>query len=238
MGEAAIKKARRQARADLNAAGKQAIENRGRPLFDAFRGILKSAGNTASDAEQLFAKLRIPVVPLHADLEELKDAISEQDYEDASGVGTFAMLNITSRMRHLKSNGRHLLSPDFHIRVFRVFPDRIYFEADGSFLAAIKDLLTQKKVKEAPAALHRFRHGSVKEDTSGKGNLQFSYTRVTNGRMKVDADIDLFRDPLAHLFGEVLVNHLTGGDTNQFKVRKILDKQGIDPIGGFKVLEA
>ncbi len=71
-----------------------------------------------------------------------------------------------------------------------------------------------------------------------KGNLQFSYTRVIKGQMKVDADIDLFRNPLAHLFGEVLVNHLTGGDTNQFQVRKILDEQKIAPIGGFSVLGA
>ena len=54
--------------------------------------------------------------------------------------------------------------------------------------------------------------------------------------MNVDVDIDLFRNPLLHLFGEVFVNHLTGGDTNQFKVLKILESQRVVPIGGFQVL--
>ena len=238
VGGAEIKQARGQAQDDLRASSKQAAESRDRPVFRGFRGILKTARDTARDAEDLFAKLLIPVLPLHDDLEELKDAISKKDYADASGIGAFAMLNITSRMRSLTSNGRHLLSPAFGISVFRVFPDRIYFRANGSFLEALDDLRNRKVVEKANPALHRFRDGSVKEATSKKGNLQFSYTRVIKGQMKVDADIDLFRNPLAHLFGEVLVNHLTGGDTNQFQVRKILDEQKIAPIGGFSVLGA
>jgi len=39
-----------------------------------------------------------------------------------------------------------------------------------------------------------------------------------------------------HLFGEVLVNHLTGSTTDQFAVRSILDSQSIGAIGGFELL--
>jgi hypothetical protein len=38
-----------------------------------------------------------------------------------------------------------------------------------------------------------------------------------------------------HLFGEVLVNHLTGNPTDQYGVRKILDDQAVVPIGGFQL---
>jgi len=52
----------------------------------------------------------------------------------------------------------------------------------------------------------------------------------------VDADLDLYRAAIPHLFGEVLVNHLTDSRTNQFAVRDILDEQGITPVGGFGLL--
>ena len=54
----------------------------------------------------------------------------------------------------------------------------------------------------------------------------------------MDADLDLYRHAIPHLFGEVLVNHLTDSRTSQFAVRNILDAQGIAPIGGFALLTA
>jgi len=38
------------------------------------------------------------------------------------------------------------------------------------------------------------------------------------------------------LFGEVLVNHLTGNTTDQFTVRDILDNQSVAAVGGFELL--
>jgi hypothetical protein len=38
------------------------------------------------------------------------------------------------------------------------------------------------------------------------------------------------------LFGEVLVNHLTGNTTDQFAVRRILDDQSVVAIGAFALL--
>ena len=54
--------------------------------------------------------------------------------------------------------------------------------------------------------------------------------------MVVDADIDLYRLAVPHLFGEVLVNHLTGKTTDQFKARRILDDRPVDAIGSFELL--
>jgi hypothetical protein len=39
-----------------------------------------------------------------------------------------------------------------------------------------------------------------------------------------------------HLFGEVLVNHLTGSKTDQFKVWDILASADVQPISGFSVV--
>ena len=48
--------------------------------------------------------------------------------------------------------------------------------------------------------------------------------------------MDLYRNAIPHLFGEVLVNNLTGSTTDQFKVRRILDEQSILPVEGFELL--
>jgi len=61
---------------------------------------------------------------------------------------------------------------------------------------------------------------------------------VAPGRVMIDADLDLYRSAVPHLFGEVLVNHLTDSRTNQFTVREILDEQGVAPMGGFRLLTA
>ena len=41
---------------------------------------------------------------------------------------------------------------------------------------------------------------------------------------------------MSHLFGEVLVNHLTGSKTDQFKVWDTLADNEVTPIGGFDVI--
>lgn len=236
LGSSAISSRMKEVKRAMATARQQAGGSREREAFKPFKGILGRTRKTAEGVGRLLGKLRIPAFPPHSDLEELTSTIAKEYYESLTGIGTFAMLNIASQMRTIRSGGDHLLSGEFGIRIFRVFPDRFYFEADESFLQAIEDLKSQGTFDDAPAALHRFRDGSVKQTTQGKGNLQLSYTRPANGRMNVDVDIDLFRNPLLHLFGEVFVNHLTGGDTNQFKVLKILESQRVVPIGGFQVL--
>jgi len=65
-----------------------------------------------------------------------------------------------------------------------------------------------------------------------------SFATHPENRVAIDADIDLYRGVVPHLFGEVLVNHLTGNTTDQFKIRDIRDDQSVAAIGGFELLRA
>jgi hypothetical protein len=116
-----------------------------------------------------------------------------------------------------------------------VFPDRIYFEAERAIIDAVA---ADDTFAAAPASLHRFKEGSFKQRRFRKGNIQFCFASRAAGRVVVDADLDLYREAIPHLFGEVLVNHLTDNRTDQFIVREILDDQGIEPIGGFTLMNA
>jgi hypothetical protein len=154
-------------------------------------------------------------------------------YENLSGVQAFALLNILARLRETRASGRSLLA-ERGVKVFAVFADRIYLEADRSLIADIES--DTKTFEKAPAALHRFKEGSFKQKTQPKGNLQVSFASRPGNRVAVDADIDLFPTPVRHLFGEVLVNHLTGNTTDQYAVRRILDEQKVPAIGEFRLL--
>jgi hypothetical protein len=135
------------------------------------------------------------------------------------------------------------------MHVCDVFRDRIYFTVDRSFIDTVGELEKAGMFEKAPASLHKFRGGSYKQiavnkgsqlASSKRGNLQVSYQEIAGGgpnvRFNVDADIDLYRSPLRHLFGEVLVNHLTGSTTDQFKVFDILAKNDLPTIQGFDVI--
>jgi len=97
---------------------------------------------------------------------------------------------------------------------------------------------------EAPASLHRFKEGSYKQRQFRKGNLQVSFATGTpdapndRARVSVDADIDIYRSSVRHLFGEVLINHLTGSKTDQFRVWDTLASASVVPVAGFDVISA
>ena len=154
-------------------------------------------------------------------------------YNSLSGVQAFALLNLLARLQATKASGRPLLDGR-NVNVTHVFPDRIYFEADR---AIIDDLANDSAAfADAPASLHRFKEGSFKQRSFSKGNLQVTYASRPGNRVVVDADMDLYREAIPHLFGEVLVNHLTGSTTDQFKVRRILEEQSVSAIEGFELL--
>ena len=220
---------------NLEKAQSTARETLKQPGFSEFKSVLKASISIAADLQDLLRSVHVPMFPLHSELQELRGCVSEELYSNLTGLETFALLNIGSRLRSIKLNGAHMLSPDFGIEVFDVFPDRIYFHANESLLQAIQG--SKDTFSAADASLHKFREGSFKQRTFGKGNLQVSHTAVRNGKIDVDADIDLYRDPAHHLFGEVLVNHLSGQKTDAYKVRSILDEQRVDPIGGFHVFQ-
>jgi len=202
--------------------------------FTAFAPIIEASGGVANDVAALLRQLTIPVFPAYEALGACCDVISREMYDSVSGVQAFALLNILARLQATKASGRSLLEGR-HFTVTQVFPDRLYLEADRSI---ITDVSADPAFASAPASLHRFKEGSFKQTTFRKGNLQLSYASRPADRVAIDADMDLYRSAIPHLFGEVLVNHLTGTSTSQFAVRQILDEQSIAAIGSFELMRA
>lgn len=207
-------------------------EARMRPEFSMFAPVIKASRKVAEDVAALLRKLVIPVYPAHQRLGECAECIDADLYDSLSGVQMFALLNILARMQATKAAGRPLIKGR-SLRVTHVFPDRIYLEADRSL---ITDMGSDRAFEPAPASLHRFKEGSFKQTTFLRGNLQVCYASRPKDRVVVDADIDLYRLVVPHLFGEVLVNHLTGNTTDQYVVRRILDDQNVAAVGGFGLL--
>jgi hypothetical protein len=213
--------------------------------YKPFHSVLKRAESLARDIDGKFAGLKVPVFPPTDRLDALASAIAPELYAELAGVERFALLNIGARLRSVAcaSNGaEHLLSPRFSVRVFEVFPDRVYLTADRALIDEVEALADAGSFEPAPASLHRFNEGSFKQTTFRRGNLQVSFAHGTpdrpadRSRVSVDADIDLYRSSVHHLFGEVLVNHLTGSKTDQFRVWNILATTTTLPLGGFEVV--
>lgn len=198
-----------------------------------FRSVVRDARKTAAEVEKHLRRIVVPILPAHDGLGPLEAAIDGTLYEGLGGVQVFALLNIGARLLATLAKGRPLLHPDYGIRVTEVFPDRVYFRAAKALVeAAVAETAT---FKGAPASLHKFNDGSVKQYKYPKGNLQLCYEWGADHAM-VDADMDKYRAPIPHLLGEVLVNHLTGGKTDQFDIHDILRAQDVAPIRGFSVL--
>jgi ElaB/YqjD/DUF883 family membrane-anchored ribosome-binding protein len=232
---AALRARIERAPVDLTAAldrARQRLAESHADAVDAFGPIIKDSADVADDVSKLLRKLRIPVYPTHAGLDTCCDFVTPELYDALSGVQAFALLNILARLQATQASGRPLLIGR-GVKVTHVFPDRIYFEADR---AIIDDIAADGSFEEAPASLHRFKEGSFKQTAFSEGNLQVSYASRPENRVAIDADIDLYRGVVPHLFGEVLVNHLTGNTTDQFRVREILDGQSVAAIGTFELL--
>jgi hypothetical protein len=241
---AGVKTVVREARHALSDAIRQA-KSKAADAYKPFHGVLKRAERLAGKIDEQFAKLRVPVFPDVDRLEDLQPIVDSALYARLGGVERFALLNIGSRLRSVlvgPGANEHLLAARFAIRIFDVFPDRVYFTADAAFIETVNALKTSGVFEDAPASLHRFNEGSVKQRQLKKGNLQLSYASGSPERpddrtkVRVDADIDLYRSPVRHLFGEVLVNHLTGSKTDQFKVWDTLVTAEVVPLGGFAVV--
>jgi hypothetical protein len=99
--------------------------------------------------------------------------------------------------------------------------DRI-FASVGAGLA--DELSNDSRFGTVSASLHAdggYGALSYKSNDYPQGNIQFSFNASHTG---ADIDHDLYMPGLAHLFGEVLANHVTGGLTNQDSVRQMLMK--------------
>ena len=233
------------ARAELSTAVKRA-RSKAADAYKPFHGVLARSEKLAARIGTLFDRLRVPVFPPPDRLLAFADYIDHDAYHALAGVERFALMNIGARLQSIAletgAGGGTLADPRFEIRVFDVFPDRVYFTAKPEFLRAVETLVRGKTFEKAPASLHRFREGSYKQRQGHRGNLQVSYATGTpddptdRTRLCVDADIDLYRGQVSHLFGEVLVNHLTGSKTDQFKVWDTLVDNKVTPLGGFDVI--
>ncbi len=234
---ATIRQGVRAHRAVMAAVADMARTLRQRPHFSGFGGILGDVRKIALDARKGLLGLEVPLFPAWEKLGPLRPLITKHLYDHLAGVQKFALLNITARMLATGLGDGTLLAPEFKIVIWQVFPDRIYLEADATL---IRDVRKNTAVfKTAPAGLHRFSAGSYKQRRPSRGGLQLSYAPEVEPRTRkvnIDADIDLFKRPLSHLFREVLVNHLTGTTTSQYRVHDILADQQVPPIGGFEVL--
>ncbi|HTM34321.1 MAG TPA: hypothetical protein VL263_23590 [Vicinamibacterales bacterium] len=233
---ASLRRRLKQAPDRLGAALKTAgdrLEKSHSSTLNVFGPVIKASAKVAGDVAALLKRVTIPIFPTHDGLGACRDVIAPDLYDGLSGVQAFALLNILARLQATRASGQPLLDGR-HIKVFQAFPDRIYFEADRSM---IDDIGADGAFEKAPASLHRFKEGSFKQTTFRKGNLQVSFASRPGNRVVIDADMDLYREAVPHLFGEVLVNHLTGSTTDQFKVREILDNQSIRSIGGFELLQ-
>ena len=218
---------------DALGIARERVSQVGGPL-GVFAPVIETSAAVARDVSALLRDLTIPVFPAYDALGPCRDVIGRALYEGLSGVQAFALLNILSRLQATRASGRSLLE-NRHITVTHVFPDRLYLEADRSI---IDDVEADGDFERAPTKLHRFKEGGYKQTTFRKGNLQLSYASRAGGRVAIDADMDLYRSAIPHLFGEVLVNHLTGNSTSQFAVRRILDEQSIEAIGSFELVRA
>ena len=244
--EVAVKALIKDSRKTLVEATRHA-RSRAAEAYRPFHGILGRAESLATKIDAQMARVRVPVFPGDTKLAAFASAVPADLYREAAGVERFALFNIAARLQSVATggaDGEHLLAARFAIRVFSLFPDRVYFTADRSFIDAIAALAPKGVFDEAPASLHRFKDGSYKQRQFRKGNLQVSFAAGTpdapgdRTRVSVDADIDIYRSSVRHLFGEVLINHLTGSKTDQFKVWDSLASASVVPVAGFDVISA
>lgn len=235
--EATLREGVRAHRAAMAAVADQARVLKKDKKFSGFKGILDQLRRIATEARGRLLELDVPLFPTWKDLEALQPLIEKDLYNGLAGAQKFALLNIAARLQSVVLGEVNLLDPVYQTNIWLVFPDRIYMRAKTDLIRTVSE--HPNEFNGAPAGLHRFGAGSFKQAAESKGGLQLSFApklEEATRHVNVDADIDLFKRPLSHFFGEVLVNHLTGNTTSQYKVHEILRKRNIATIGGFKVV--
>jgi len=234
---AAVLRMVREARTALERALAEA-RGKATDTYRPFHGVHRRAEGVAERVLKSLGRCRVPAFPSAEAISQETTCIDGQRYASLGGSERFALLNILAALRAVRppdAAAPSLADGTFMRRIFAVFPDRIYVEANPPLLTTLAALRERGVFAPAPAALHRFREASLKQREHRKGNLQFSYERAGDV-VRADIDIDLYRGPVSHLFGEVLINQLTGSTTSQFVVRRILDARGVPPIAGFEVV--
>ena len=122
--------------------------------------------------------------------------------------------------------------------------DRVFAWARASITAMLEK--STRQFTRAPKLLHRGATASFKQVSFLESNIQVSVHGESRGGIggeqlvKVEIDIDYFRDSAAHLLLEVVPNHLTGGHTNPaavYALRWIAGKNAgeTDFLPGYKL---
>ncbi len=234
------------ARAELTAAVKRA-RSKAADVYKPFHGVLGRAEKLASEIGELFDGLRIPVFPPPDRLLAFADYIDHDAYHALAGVERFALMNIGARLQSITlgpgEGGGTLADPRFEHPDLRGVPGPGVLHGEGRVSARGRGPGRAEDVRAGAggaAPLPR-RQLQAAPGPQGQppGQLRGRHAdRIASDatRICVDADIDLYRGTVAHLFGEVLVNHLTGSKTDQFKVWDTLAGSAVTPIGGFDVI--
>ena len=137
------------------------------------------------------------------------------------------LLNLTNAMSEIDLDGRSPLSY-FHAICWddSMAQDRFYGYVDPAIIPAVKLACKRGDFSEETdcAAFHPGSTCSWKQIAFPVANVQLTFhehdTRVIDGIacVKIEPDIDLYKELLAHGFGEVFPNLLTHGLTNPFAV--------------------
>jgi hypothetical protein len=97
--------------------------------------------------------------------------------------------------------------------------DRFYAYANADLLTRVKEGKDQGdwSREPLPGTVHPGATQSYKQVQFGEGNVQLTFHEhapAPAGLIKVEADIDYFKNPVAHLILEFIPNHFTKGKTN------------------------
>jgi len=157
-------------------------------------------------------------------------AEAQAHYETLSKTKPTALaclLNLTQAMSEIELNGRSPLS--YFKRICwdsTLAQDRFFGYVDPAIIPAVRDAAAKGEFAEEKdcAQFHPGSTCSWKQIAFPVTNVQLTFhehdQQVIDGLncVKIEPDIDLYRDILAHGFGEVFPNLITGGLTNPFDV--------------------
>jgi hypothetical protein len=145
------------------------------------------------------------------------DAVTRySNLEDSqSGAILACLLNITTACSQIFLQQRTVLDYFTQLRwdetgPFALAQDRFFAWADRNLIDQLELAKKQHVFADAPFALHPGATRSYKQIQFGEANVQLTFHEneppPAPGLVLVEPDIDYFRDPLAHVFLEVVVN--------------------------------
>lgn len=173
----------------------------------------------------------------------IDDSTAKAQYElcKSSKPGSLAcLLNLTCSMESIDLEGKSPL--DYFRRILwddTMAQDRFFAYADPSLVVAVRAAASRGEFAEEPdpKMFHPDATCSYKQIQFDVANVQLTFhenaTEIINGVtcIKVEPDIDYYKDLLAHGLLEVLPNKITGGLTNPTVVYAMRSTTALDENG-------